>query len=592
MKIKILFSQFILFLTCWLFTQSAFSAKSLKVTNSTTSATIQYDCFVNQNLLQKVNTSVKTSPWYGTSTSTGGKRYFRTISSAINSSSCSKIFVYNGTYKEQLVIKRKLTITGESKDGVLLDGTNLMNPGISIDSGSTDEVRLKNFSIKNWTAYSIPNDTGAEIINGGGIAISKSNVSIKDLVIADNFGGSGGGIYIYGNDTVVTVKDTLISRNQAENSGGGIDFGVAYKGKPSTLNIDHTIINTNASARGGGIRAESDFYGGSVILNITDNSEIDHNTSYFSGGGVQVDGGAFSFSDSGLTNNSSGFNNPYEGPVGGGAYLSGSTSTISNSIVSDNFTTGSGGGIQASESTISIKNSTFSGNEALKEGGGLVLENMNASVTKSTFSGNSSQTYGGGIEIIEKSMEEAVFSKSLSNITVSNNYAQKGGDGIDLYRWENANSTDTNSLNNVTVFNNNVKLMKKTTAVSQGIRISGPTNISVSNTIIAQHSRNCVIDSSASLTSEGSNLSDDFTCQLDHSGDLVVSGGSGVLLGSLASNGGKTMTCLPLSGSPAINNGNDATCEKIDQRAQLRNDCDIGAVELVDLPIVNEFTPE
>lgn len=325
-----------------------------------------------------------------------------------------------------------------------------------------------------------------------------------------------------------------------------------------------------------------------VILNITNNSEVDHNTSsVFSGGGVHMDSGTFSFSDSKLTNNSSGANDTYGVAVGGGAYLGGgSTSTISNSIVSDNFTTGRGGGIMASGSMISIKNSTFSGNEALKEGGGLVLEDMNASVTKSTFSGNSSQTYGGGININEEALDDgttaSVFTKSFSNVTVANNYAQKGGDGIDIYKSENSNSTGTNSLNNVTVFNNNVKLMKKTTLLSHGIRISGPANISVSNTIIAQQSRNCVIDSSASLTSEGSNLSDDFTCQLDHSGDLVVSGGSGVLLGSLASNGGKTMTCLPLSGSPAINNGNDATCKKIDQRAQLRHDCDIGAVELVD----------
>jgi len=55
-------------------------------------------------------------------------------------------------------------------------------------------------------------------------------------------------------------------------------------------------------------------------------------------------------------------------------------------------------------------------------------------------------------------------------------------------------------------------------------------------------------------------------------------------LGTLANNGGRTQTMLLLSGSPAINAGNNATCPTTDQRGILRPQggvCDIGAVEMI-----------
>jgi len=49
----------------------------------------------------------------------------------------------------------------------------------------------------------------------------------------------------------------------------------------------------------------------------------------------------------------------------------------------------------------------------------------------------------------------------------------------------------------------------------------------------------------------------------------------------LSDNGGPTLTHALPEESPAVNNGNAATCNAIDQRGELRNvnRCDIGAVE-------------
>ena len=56
------------------------------------------------------------------------------------------------------------------------------------------------------------------------------------------------------------------------------------------------------------------------------------------------------------------------------------------------------------------------------------------------------------------------------------------------------------------------------------------------------------------------------------------------LLGPLADNGGPSLTHALLSDSPAINTGNNATCEATDQRGETRplsstNQCDVGAFE-------------
>jgi len=53
-------------------------------------------------------------------------------------------------------------------------------------------------------------------------------------------------------------------------------------------------------------------------------------------------------------------------------------------------------------------------------------------------------------------------------------------------------------------------------------------------------------------------------------------------LGNLTDNGGSTQTMALLAGSPAINTGDDGTCEATDQRGQPRpqgNHCDMGAYE-------------
>ena len=69
--------------------------------------------------------------------------------------------------------------------------------------------------------------------------------------------------------------------------------------------------------------------------------------------------------------------------------------------------------------------------------------------------------------------------------------------------------------------------------------------------------------------------------QLD--GFIITGGGGGNHGGGLQNNGGATDTQVPSSGSPAINQGDNAACPPTDQRGWHRPigvSCDIGAVEV------------
>ncbi len=75
------------------------------------------------------------------------------------------------------------------------------------------------------------------------------------------------------------------------------------------------------------------------------------------------------------------------------------------------------------------------------------------------------------------------------------------------------------------------------------------------NTIVALNTPdNC---SGAGVTSNGHNLDDHGTCNLSGTGDLSDTAAN---LGSLQNNGGPTLTHALLSGSPAIDAGDNTVC--------------------------------
>ena len=254
---------------------------------------------------------------------------------------------------------------------------------------------------------------------------------------------------------------------------------------------------------------------------------------------------------------------------GAGIYNRNSTLTLTNTTISNNRTvftdtTRLGGGIFNRNATLTLTNSTVSNNTAGNGGG---INNNNGGILiliDSTVSGNNSP-FGGGIY--------NVGTADVSNSTVSNNTAGNWGGGI---------------LNFVTLTLTNSTVSNNTAGGSGGGIRSGCDEepegrcgtAKLTNTIVAGNTASTQPNCNA-FTSEGNNLlGDPAGCFRNlASGDL-----SNVdpMLGPLQDNGGPTLTHALLSGSPAIDAGDDSRAPNADQRDISRPQgeaSDIGAYE-------------
>ena len=215
----------------------------------------------------------------------------------------------------------------------------------------------------------------------------------------------------------------------------------------------------------------------------------------------------------------------------------------------------------------------------------------------STLNGNSAQ-FGAGIYSAYFSSFYDRAAMTITNSTLSDNIASRVGGGIyaEGGRIKLLNST---LADNRVVVPNNIP----DGGVGGGVFITGTGVVVVQNALIADntdrfHGGLQVADdchdlyASYYLYSFATNLIEATSyCNIDGNTSAVISGQS-PKLGPLQNNGGSTWTRLPLTGSPAIDNGDNTACPPIDQRGFRRpigTSCDIGAVEVgpyVYLPLV------
>ncbi len=225
-----------------------------------------------------------------------------------------------------------------------------------------------------------------------------------------------------------------------------------------------------------------------------------------------------------------------------------------NNLTVANGRGASGGGIYNNGGTLTVTNSTLSGNSAPyvgTSGGGIINNGGTLTVSNSTLSGNSANYAGGGIENIRGTL--TVTNSTLSGNSVTDLDYGSGG-GIDSFGG-------SATLQNTIVANS-------------------PSGGSCSGTI----------------TNGGYNLDSDGSCGFGTTNNSLSGTTDNPLdpqLGSLADNGGPTLTHALLAGSPAIDKGNSFGATA-DQRGVARPQgaaSDIGAFESESTVIEDTIKP-
>ncbi|HOH97572.1 MAG TPA: choice-of-anchor D domain-containing protein [Candidatus Cloacimonadota bacterium] len=286
-----------------------------------------------------------------------------------------------------------VSLKGEGIENTVIDaGASSVNPTRIITCDNVVGVSIEDLAMINGFVTNIKN------LNGGGIAILKSQVNISRIAVNNSFSaGDGAGIFVFGSSVV--CDSILVEYNQATGSGGAISSessevsitnsvlshnftskhgGGLYQNN-GVLNLESSLIqHNNANSiqmRGGGLSLIS-------IANPTVSRNIISSNSGFNGGGVSMQNcSAIQFKNNKITNNTA-MN------WGGALYHITTTGNLYNNLIANNTASQRGGAIYAN-SSIAITNSTIANNRAFSQGGAIYNIGSSSSYVNSILWNNS-----------------------------------------------------------------------------------------------------------------------------------------------------------------------------------------------------------
>ena len=348
-------------------------------------------------------------------------------------------------------LDRVMTIDGTATGDFLMRGLTLVYGGASYGGGlyvQGSAPRLVNLIIRS-------NGAG----QGGGVYLEDAEVTILNSAIYENYSNiSGGGIHITGDSTIL-IDSTYVVTNQSD-YGGGLAVsdgatvsvvasvisnntttwsGAGLAGDYSTILIEDSEVNVNHSNWvGGGFYAfdsaltlvnthvegnTGDSGGGGGYLNSCVEGGMDgvffhENVSYVDGGGLYVDGGLATLTDT-----------IFEGNVavdsGGGLYVTGAELVASGLGLQSNQAD-NGGGLLATGSVVRADNLRFLSNTSIESCAGALFEWGTADLTGITAIGNQATTDGGGLCFVLQT------ESSLHQARILDNAAAESGGGLQV----------------------------------------------------------------------------------------------------------------------------------------------------------------
>ena len=399
---------------------------------------------------------------------------------------------------------------------------------------------------------SSPDDGGALFNESGG-----ATVVFNGCALSGNTTATYGGAIFNSQGSTATISGGTIDNSSAYQGGGIYNDGFA-----TLVIISSTITGNAAGLRGGGILSDG-------TLTVTDCTISDNSTSY--GGGIW-NSGLMTVTDSTISDNSA--------LCAGGGIVNFGPLTLTDSTISNNAAVFAGGIWNGPPGTLTADNCTFDGNHASlgthangSGGGGAIYNSRSAAAVgrldlfDCSFTGNYANTTGGAIS--------STGSGSISGCTFRDNSAgSHGGGGISVYGGaltitlstivDNSTSGPGGGIHvhagTLTAVNDTIS--DNSASSGGGIASDPGTTLTIANTIVAGNTATTSgPDADGTIVSLGNNL----IGKTDGSSGWVDSDLTGTIalpldpmLAPLGDNGGPTQTMALLSGSPAINAGNNS----------------------------------
>ena len=318
---------------------------------------------------------------------------------------------------------------------------------------------------------------GCQAKNGGAIRASANGstpatVSIQGGTIggmgadinkaAGGTDSKGGGIFISGNDSALTLTNVAVKGNTADKDGGGIYVNAKAK---LTVSGGSITDNTSDSGRGGAVAFEA-----GKTLSLQNACTVSGNTAQNGGGAVYIAGGTFEADGVTFKGNRShgkggaicaektgtspsivkikggavggtGANEPNKsgtGANGGGIFIDGDGCTLdvtNNASITGNEAQHGGGIFAKGQAKVTIDGGTISSNKAQNgNGGGAHIKDSGTTLTLkggAAINGNSVQSGTGSGGGVFMKGDGSIF--TMESGTISNNTAIDKGGGVTVY---------------------------------------------------------------------------------------------------------------------------------------------------------------
>lgn len=429
-------------------------------------------------------------------------------------------------------------------DTVFFKAQNSGGGVITFNCGGAPEVVV-------FRAYK-PVTANTEIQGGDLITLSGANTAgvfqisttgslkLTNLTVTRGY-GTAGAIENFGR---LQISDARLETNTAIVSGGAIT-------NHAEATLTNVVITGNEAAEdGGGVYTD----GGKTTIRL---SQIVGNRSK-RGAGLAVSAGVLEIEDSTIARNI--------GSSGGGILVTtvGAVTTLRTVVAANAAAEGAGifqlGGTLALDETIISSNGYNEAYGYAVEGGGIDQNGGNATLTNVSFVGNKAMNGAG--------LGAHGGTTALTNVTISSNdgLGRLGGGRGPAIDAQGGNVT----LTNVTITGND-----------SGNKTSGAVFRGTGTLVM----RSVVLANGPTLNCEGTFPGATFSYASDASCNFGATRDNATLpFEPLATNGGFTLTQMPLPGNAGIDNGAGTSCPSVDQRGVSRPSglaCDAGAVEYV-----------